>query len=131
MSSELIKAVAVIIVAAVFVTALRTRLAEYSFLLVLAVVAVIMIMAFANLFGVVVQLKDLFVKSGNASIYFATALKALGISYITAFAADLCRDFGLSALAQSAEIVGKITIFVLSMPLMTSLLDTALKFVGL
>ena len=43
MSGELIRVVAVIIVAAVFVTLLRTRLGEYSFVLALAVVSVVLI----------------------------------------------------------------------------------------
>ena len=131
MSGELIKAVAIIIIAAVLVTALRTRLGEYSFLLTLAVIAVVLIAIFGNLFSGVSRLRELFNQSGNAGVYFVTALKALGISYIATFAADLCRDFGLSSLAQTAEIAGKITIFVLSLPLMTAVLDAALKFVGL
>ncbi|MBQ8739934.1 MAG: stage III sporulation protein AD [Clostridia bacterium] len=131
MSGELIKAVAIIIIAAVLVTALRTRLSEYSFLLTLAAIAIILIATFGNLFSGVSRLRELFNQSGNAGVYFVTALKALGISYIATFAADLCRDFGLSALAQTAEIAGKITIFVLSLPLMTAVLDAALKFVGL
>ena len=102
MSSELIRAVAVIMVAAVFVTALRNRLGEYSFLLALAAIAVVLAAIFGNLFSAVGKLRDLFSRSGNAGVYFVTALKALGISYITTFAADICRDFGLSALAQTA-----------------------------
>lgn len=131
MSNELIRAVAIIIIAAVLITALRTRLGEYSFLLVLAVIVVVLIAAFDNLSGGIARLRELFAKSGNAGVYFVTALKALGISYIASFAGDLCRDFGLLSLAQTAETVGKITIFVLSMPLMTAILNAALKFVGL
>ncbi len=131
MSGELIRSVAIIIVAAVFVTALRTRLGEYSFLLALAAIAIVLVAVFSNLFGAVSKLRDLFLQSGNATVYFVTALKALGISYIATFASDICRDFGLSALAQTAEIAGKVTIFMLSLPLMTAVLEAALKFVGL
>ncbi|MBQ8267110.1 MAG: hypothetical protein IJZ21_01835, partial [Clostridia bacterium] len=91
MSGELIKAVAIIIIAAVLVSALRTRLGEYSFLLTLAVIAVVLIAIFGNLFSGVSRLRELFNQSGNAGVYFVTALKALGISYIATFAADLCR----------------------------------------
>lgn len=131
MSVEILRVAAVIIIAAVFITALRTRLGEYSFLLVLAVAAVVLVCVFTNLFGSIARLRDLFSQSGNRGVYFVTALKALGISYISTFAADSCRDFGLSALAQAAEIAGKAAIFVLSLPLITAVLDAALKFVGL
>lgn len=131
MSGELIKVVAVIIVVAVLITSLRTRLGEYSFVLAIVTIVVILIAVLGNLFAAVSKLRDLFSQSGNAGVYFTVALKALGISYITTFAADLCRDYGLSALAQTAEIAGKITIFLLSLPLMTAVLQAALKFVGL
>lgn len=131
MTNELIKIVAIIIIAAVFITVIRTRAAEYSLLLVLAVITVVLFASFANLFGAIVKLRELFNKIGNASVYFETALKALGISYISTFAADACRDYGLSSLAQTAETVGKITIFLLSLPLVTAVLNAALKFVDL
>ena len=131
MSGELIRVVATIIIAAVLITTIRARAAEYSLLLVLAVVVVVIICVFGNLFGAIVRLRDLFNKSGNASIYFTTALKALGISYISTFAADMCRDYGLSVLAQTAETAGKVTIFLLSLPLVITVLETALKFVDL
>ena len=131
MSKELIKIVIVILVASVLITALRNRLGEYSFILILTVIAVVMVTLLDNLYGAINTLNDLFKSSGNAGVYFATPLKALGISYITNVAADTCRDYGMSSLAQTAEIGGKIAIFVLSLPLMTTLLDTALKFIGL
>ena len=131
MIDELIKVVAIIVVAAIFITALRTRAAEYSFALALAVITAVSLVIFTNLFEAMVKLRDLFNKSGNASVYFTTALKALGISYISTFAADICRDYGLSALAQASETAGKLTIFLLSLPLMTAILDAALKFVDL
>ncbi len=131
MNNELIRIVAIIIIVAVFITLLRTRMGEYSFILALAVIAVVMVAVLGNLFGAVSKLRDLFLQSGNIGVYFTVALKALGISYITTFAADICRDFGLSALAQTSEIAGKVAIFILSLPLMTAVLQATLKFVGI
>lgn len=131
MSGELIKVSVVIIITAVLITLLRTRLGEYSILLSLAAIGIVLVAVLGNLFGAISNLRDLFTKSGNSGTYFVTALKALGISYVATLAADVCRDFGLSALAQTSEIAGKITIFLLSLPLVSAVLDAALKFVGL
>ncbi len=131
MSGELIKVIAILLISSLMVTLLKTKLPEYSFLLVLAVVCIVMITVFGNLFSSVARIKNLFTQSGNSLAYFTVALKALGISYLTTFAADVCRDYGMSALAQSAEIAGKVTIFLLSLPLMNSILDMALNFAGL
>ncbi len=130
MSTELIKTIAVIILAAVLIITLRTRLQEYAFLTALAAVAIVLIFLCSGLFGSFLKLKELFEKSGSASGYFTVALKALGIAYISGFAADVCRDFGMGALAQTAETAGKITIFALSIPLSLAILEAALKFIG-
>lgn len=131
MSGELVRTVVIIIVAAVFVTLLRTRLPEYSFMIAVAVICIVLLCAVGNLFGAISQFRDLLDKGSNTASYFSVALKALGISYISVFAADVCRDFGMMSFAQTIEICGKIAIFVLSIPLVTSVLDVALKFVGL
>lgn len=131
MSGELIKAVAIVIIMAVIILSLRPHLQEYSFLLVIAVVCVLLLTVFGNLLGSILKLRELFNQSGNINTYFSTALKALGIAYITGFACDVCTDFGLSALAKVAEIAGKGAVFVLSVPLVVAVMEAALKFVGL
>ena len=131
MSSEIIKVVVVIIISAVLIIALRTKLAEYAFLLIIATVIVVLLVIMSVFSDAITQFRDMLGKIENANVYFTTAIKVLGISYIVTFTADMCRDFGLSALAQTAEITGKIAIFILSLPLVTALLDTALKFIGL
>jgi stage III sporulation protein AD len=104
-------------------------LGEYSLLLVIAAITVVLILILENLFGVIGEIKNLFLKQGNTGEFLSAALKALGISYIATFAADVCRDFGLSSLAQTAELTGKIAILVLSLPLITAVLETTLIFV--
>ena len=131
MSGELIKLSIVIIITAVLITALCNRAGEYAFLLSLAAIAVLLTSGLGNLVVSIQKLKDLFTLNGNSNEYFITALKALGISYIATFVADLCRDFGLLALAQTAETMGKITIFILSIPLISAVLESTVKFLRL
>lgn len=131
MSSELIKVITIVVVSAIFITAFRIRLQEYGLLLTVATICTVLILLVGNLFGEIAKLRDLLGQNTSTGIYFETALKALGIAYITTFAADACRDFGLSSLAQVTETAGKITIFTLSIPLMNAVLEAALKFVGI
>lgn len=130
MSNELIKILVVILISLVLVTTLRSRLGEYSLLVVFTVVCAVLLIVFDNLFASVTTLKNLFSQTGNTGPYFAVALKALGVSYLTSFSADICRDYGMSALAQSAETAGKVMIFALSLPLVAAVLDSALRFAG-
>lgn len=66
---------------------------------------------------------------GLAYSHFYVALKALGICVITGFIADVCRDAGQTALANKAELAGRCAVFILSLPLLSSLLDTAVGFI--
>ena len=131
MSGELIKIVVLVLISSLVITLLKQKLPEQSFLLTVTVVCVIMTTVFGNLFSSITKLKNLFSQNGNSITYFTVALKALGISYLTTFAADICRDYGMSALAQGTETAGKVTIFLLSIPLMNSILDMAMNFAGL
>lgn len=131
MSVDFIRLTALIIIVAVMTVLLRTRLPEYSFLLVLAAVCVSLLFVLGYIFPHIEKLRSLFEKSGNTSVYFGIALKALGIAYITDFAVNTCRDFGLNSLAQIAQITGKGAVFILSIPLICAVLESALKFIGL
>ena len=131
MSVDFIRLTALIIIVAVMAVLLRTRLPEYSFLLVLAAVSTVLLFVLGYIFPHIEILRRLFEKSGNTSVYFGVALKALGIAYITDFAVNTCRDFGLNSLAQIAQITGKGAVFILSIPLICAVLESALKFIGL
>lgn len=131
MSSDFIKIVILIIIAAIFAVLIKTHLQEYAFLLILAVGCSVLVMIFKDMFPQIQKLRNIFESGGNIGAYFSVALKALGISYITGFAVNVCRDFGQTALAQTAEIAGKAAIFILSVPLVCAVLESALKFIGL
>ncbi|MDO4608692.1 MAG: SpoIIIAC/SpoIIIAD family protein [Clostridia bacterium] len=131
MSGELIKVAIIVIIAALLIITLRSKLQEYAFLLTVAVVVIALVFVLGNLVNGILKLRDLLNQSGNVSMYFTTALKALGIAYIAGFAADVCRDYGLNSLAVTAETAGKIAIFVLSIPLADAIMTVALKFVDL
>lgn len=129
MNDTVLKLLAVILIASALILLLRSYKAEYAFLLSLAAAVGVLLILLGAIIPEISRVRTLFEKSGNASAYFTIALKALGIAYITGFAADTCRDFGQTALAQIADIAGKCAVFVLSIPLMCAVLETALKFI--
>ncbi|MEE0808715.1 MAG: SpoIIIAC/SpoIIIAD family protein [Acutalibacteraceae bacterium] len=130
MNGELLRILLLLLVVAVVTLVVRSRAPEHSFLLVIAATATVLLYLLCEIFPTIRGLTDMFKTSGNQTVYFKTALKALGIAYLTNFTADICRDFGQSALASMAELAGKCAIFVLSVPLMCAVLQTALKFAG-
>ena len=62
------------------------------------------------------------------SSYIVTLIKMLGITYIAEFSSGLCKDAGYSAIATQIEMFGKLTILVLSLPILLALLRTIQEF---
>ena len=62
------------------------------------------------------------------SSYIMTLIKMLGITYIAEFSSGLCKDAGYSAIASQIEMFGKLTILVLSLPILLALLKTIQEF---
>lgn len=60
--------------------------------------------------------------------YLSILLKMIGITYITEFSMDLCKDAGYSAVANQIGIAGKVTLLGLSIPVLTSLLACVSEF---
>lgn len=56
--------------------------------------------------------------------YVVYIIKIIGISYISEFTSDLCKDAGQNAMAVQVEIFGKISILVISMPVILALMET-------
>lgn len=62
--------------------------------------------------------------------YLQLLLKIVGITYVAELASELCRDAGYQTVANQLEMVGKLTILSMSMPVLVSLLDTIHEFLA-
>jgi len=62
--------------------------------------------------------------------YISILVKIIGITYVTEFAASLCKDSGYNAIGEQVELVGKLSILAISMPILLALLDTINNFLN-
>lgn len=62
--------------------------------------------------------------------YISTLIKMLGVTYVSEFSAGICRDTGYQTIASQIEIFGKLTILVLSLPILLALLQTIQEFLS-
>ncbi len=60
--------------------------------------------------------------------YISLLIKIVGITYVAEFASSLCKDAGYGAVASQIEVVGKLTILTISMPVLLALLRTMNHF---
>ncbi|MHB8130918.1 MAG: SpoIIIAC/SpoIIIAD family protein [Mobilitalea sp.] len=62
--------------------------------------------------------------------YVGILIKIIGITYITEISSSLCKDSGYQAVGEQIELVGKLTILAISMPIMLAILDTINSFLS-
>ena len=65
--------------------------------------------------------------AGVNRVYLDTVLRVVGVAYLAAFGAQVCRDAGEGALAVKVELAGKVLILGMAAPLMFALLDVVLQ----
>ena len=64
------------------------------------------------------------------SSYISTLVKMIGVTYIGQFSAGICKDAGYSSTAGQIELFCKLSVMVLSMPILSALLQTIQEFLA-
>lgn len=78
----------------------------------------------------VVKYVSQLVQSTALPQFFSLLLKALGVSLLCGAAADICRACGETTLAGGVESAGKAIIILLSLPVVSYLLESAVALMG-
>ncbi len=97
---------------------------EFATLTSLCIGAVIIFYVSEELSGIMEELFEIVRKYNINGDYFSVALKACAIAYITQFAKELCADAGENAIGLKLELCGKISIILISMPVVSEFLET-------
>ena len=129
MIEEMFKILALCLISTVLCVILAQKAKEYALLTAVAAGLCISFILLKNIALPITVIKEKLNEYGIESEYFKVAFKAVGIGYVTSFIADLCRDSGHTSLASKAEFAGKCTVFIISLPLIISVLDTAVGFI--
>lgn len=127
---DVFKILAVCLITAVISVLLSQYKKEYAVFAAVGGGIIILIYIIRAIYPAIEFIKTKLYDCGINTEYFKVAVKALGIGYITGFIADVCRDSGQTGLAAKAEFAGKCAIFILTVPLIMSVLETALSFIG-
>jgi stage III sporulation protein AD len=126
---DIFKIIIICIVSTVLCVVLRPYKSEYSVLIAILTAVLVLIFVLKSLISPLNLIADKIISAGVEIKYFKVALKAVGIGYVTSFAADICKDAGQISLSSLCETAGKCAIFVLSIPLLISVCDMALGFI--
>ncbi|MBQ7290470.1 MAG: stage III sporulation protein AD [Clostridia bacterium] len=122
--NEIIKICGVALVGLVAVSVMRGLKNDFSAFVGIATGLVLLGFAVGALYPLIEYVQKITEGSGF-SLYIETILKALGIAVVAESAADICRDFGESAIAARVEFAAKSLIMLLALPVVESLLALA------
>ena len=123
-----IKLCGIAIVAVVFIMTIKQFRPEYATVLTTVTCIVLFTCVIACLSPVTDMLGYITEEAASGKFsdfmpYIQIVMKSLGIALITQSTADICRDSGEGSFAEKIELAGKAEIFVLSLPLLTELIE--------
>ena len=95
--------------------------------------AVLLLLGFLVFFEVSDAVSEIFSFGERVSIdseMLKILLKALGLCLVAQIASDVCKDCGESALSTSVELVGKLSIVLMALPVATQLIEISLGWIN-
>lgn len=96
---------------------------EFSSLTITAASAIILTVIAKNALPLINQYFGIAKNSGISSELFTIIIKSVGISYMTVFTSDLCKDFGQNSLCSKVEMAGKISVIIIASPLIIKIIE--------
>ncbi|MDD6344628.1 MAG: stage III sporulation AC/AD family protein [Oscillospiraceae bacterium] len=116
------------IAGALLAVLLKQYCREQSMMLSLGVCIIVFAGAVSIISPVMERLTLLFTQSGLDESYISLVFKATAICFITQITSDLCRDSGENAVASVMELWGRISVMLISVPLIESIVESITDF---
>lgn len=124
----IIQAAVLGIVAVALAVQIKSLRPEYSTYLILTAGLIIAVLGVSRLDVILETARTIGEYINMQQVYLGTLLKMVGITYIAEFASGICKDAGFSALGTQVEMFGKLSILVISAPVLLALLETLQRF---
>jgi len=115
------------LVVTILLAFLRERYPALAVQLMMAFVAGVLLLLMPALGRVLGVFADLGRRAQVHGAYLDIALRVIGVAYLTAFGAQICRDAKEEALASVIELAGKVVILLLALPVVMGILDALLR----
>ncbi len=128
---ELFKIIGVAFVTAITSIILKSTKPELSFAVTVTGVIVILLFLIDSMQSTLAIFANISKLTGIENGLMKILVKIVGVGYLTEFAAGILSDFGSNAVADKVVLGGKITIVVLSLPVLEGLLTMVRGFLQL
>lgn len=127
---DMVKAGVVGVVGVLFAVSLKSYKAEYGIYVAVAVCLVILEYITRYFMQILTGIEQLRGYLQENYSYLALLLKAVGATYACEFCAGICKDAGYGGVAGQVEMLGKLYILSMGMPVLLSLMESIQGIAG-
>ena len=117
------------LVATFIIVLLKQYKSEYAIYASVIAGATLLIFAVSKVGTIINLLENLVDTVGINKEFFKILLKITGIAYLVEFASNMCKDAGESAISSKIELAGKPLIVTLSIPIISTLVETITEII--
>ena len=124
---EIVKIIGIGLIALIIIVILKQYRPEFALYVSLIAGILIIALVLGKISGIIEILKSLASKTSINNQFLILLIKISGIAILTEYAVSICKDTGESAIANKIDLGGKVIIMAMSIPIISSLLETVLK----
>lgn len=115
---------AFIIVSVILAISIKSKSPEFSSLISVALGLTVIALCVGKLKVIVDNLRGITDSIDIDKTYINILIKLIGIAYICEFAAGISKDAGYGAVASQIELIGKLTMLMVSLPILMQLVES-------
>ena len=120
---DIIRVLGVGIIGVICANLVKRDKPDFYLFIITATGIVILLLILSSITEAITVFSSLIDESGIDSKLFSGILKIIGIGYLTEFSASLCSDYGVTSIAYKLQLAGKVTIFLMAVPLISKLVE--------
>ena len=124
---DIIKIIGIGLISLIIIIIVRQYKPEFTVYISLVAGALILLFIMGKIEGIINLLTSLSNKTAINNEFLELLIKITGIAFLTEFAVSICKDTGESAIASKVDMGGKIIIVSMSIPIISSLLETVVE----
>lgn len=124
---DIIKIIGIAFLSVIIILILKQYRPEFAMYVSILAGALIIFMSIGKLEGIINLLNMLSNSTKANGQFLGILLKITGIAFLTEFAVSVCKDSGETAIASKVDLGGKIMIVAISVPIISSLLETVMQ----
>ena len=124
---DIVRIIGIGLIAVIMIIILKQYKPEFTIYVSICAGAIILALVMPRLHGIIGLLTELSNKISDGNGFLAILIKITGIAFLTEFAVSICKDSGESAIASKIDLGGKVIIISMSIPIISTLLETIIK----